>query len=101
MKSWKGYERRVAALLGGHRVPVSGRGRGDSPDIAHARLSVEVKSSKKLPAWVHNGIRQAETSAKDDQLPVVVLHEDRARYSEALVLLRLKDFVAATDKMEV
>ncbi len=34
-KRWKATERRVAALLGGRRVPVSGRGRGDAPDIAH------------------------------------------------------------------
>jgi hypothetical protein len=101
MKSWKECERRVAALIGGRRVPLSGRGRGDSPDVAHDRLSVEVKSREKLPAWIHNGMRQAEASANDNQLPVVVLHEDRAPYSEALVLLRLKDFVATTDRMEV
>ena len=32
---WKATERRIAALLGGRRVPVSGRGRGDQPDVAH------------------------------------------------------------------
>ncbi len=34
-KRWKATERRITALLGGKRVRVSGRGRGDQPDIAH------------------------------------------------------------------
>ena len=46
MKDWKACERKVAALLGGKRVPVSGRARGHSPDIEHERLSIEVKSRK-------------------------------------------------------
>ncbi len=32
---WKATERRVATVLGGKRVPVSGRGRGDAPDVGH------------------------------------------------------------------
>jgi ribonuclease HI len=99
VKDWKACERRIAEKLGGMRVPVSGRGRGDTPDVEHSTLSVEVKSRKKLPSWIHNAMRQAEASSKgDNRLPVVVLHEDRARYSEALVVLRLKDFVAAPDE---
>ena len=46
MKDWKACERKVAALLGGTRIPVSGRGCGHSPDIEHERLSIEVKSRK-------------------------------------------------------
>jgi len=42
-KRWKATERRIAALLGGRRVPVSGRGRGNAPDIAHPWLALEVK----------------------------------------------------------
>ncbi len=33
MRNWKACERRVAELLGGERVPVSGRDRGYSPDL--------------------------------------------------------------------
>jgi hypothetical protein len=50
MKSWKVCERRIAVELGGCRVPVSGRARGDNPDIEHPTLSIEVKSRKRLPA---------------------------------------------------
>lgn len=49
VKSWKSAERRIAAILGGERVPVSGRGREDSPDIEHPILSVEVKSRASIP----------------------------------------------------
>jgi hypothetical protein len=93
VKSWKTAERRIADLLGGKRIPVSGRGRGDNPDVAHPTLAIECKSRKKLPGWIHDAMLQAEASKGDDQLPVVVLHQDRARYNEALVLLRLKDFL--------
>ncbi len=92
MKDWKACERRIAELLGGQRIPVTGRQRGDAPDIEHPTLSIECKSRKKLPAWIENAMRQAETSAKDGRLPVVVLHQDRAPYAESLVVLRLDDF---------
>ena len=89
MKDWKACERRIAALLGGERVPVSGRGRGYSPDIRHEHLSIEVKNRKKLPAWVEDAMKQAEPCAQDEQLPLVVLHQDSQRYQEALVVMRL------------
>ena len=92
MKDWKQAERRIAELLGGKRVPVSGRTRGDCPDVENPTLSIECKSRKKLPAWIEDAMKQAEASAKDGRLPVVVLHQDRAPYAESLVLLRLDDF---------
>ena len=92
MKDWKACERNVAALLGGRRIPVSGRGRGDNPDIHHELFSIEVKSRKTIPAWLEDAMRQAEASVKDGRLPVVVLHQDRTPYAESLVVLRLEDF---------
>ncbi len=74
MKDWKACERRIATLLGGHRVPVSGRARGYAPDVEHARLSIEVKSRKWLPVWLEDALCQAEESAKEGQVPVAVLH---------------------------
>jgi hypothetical protein len=50
MKDWKTCERRVAEVLGGKRVPVSGRVRGYCPDVEHPTLSIECKNRKKLPA---------------------------------------------------
>ena len=98
MKDWKSCERKVATLLGGRRIPVSGRGRGDAPDVEHKCLSVEVKSRKTIPAWLEDARCQAQASAKDGQLPVVVLHQDGCRYVDSLVVLRLEDFVSYLEK---
>ncbi len=48
-KNWKRFERRVAAIVDGERVPVSGRQRGYAPDIEHNWLSIECKYRKSLP----------------------------------------------------
>ena len=92
MRDWKQAERRIAAILGGRRIPVSGRGRGDNPDIEHPTLSVEVKARASFPAWLEDALRQAELSATDKKTPAVVLHRDRRRYADALVVLRLSEF---------
>ncbi len=92
-KRWKATERAVARLLGGARVPVSGRQRGDAPDVAHAWLSVEVKDREALPAWLVDALAQAEASAAPLQLPIAVLHQAGQRHDRALVVLRLGAFL--------
>ncbi len=72
---------------------MSGRGRGDQPDIAHPWLSLEVKDRATLPAWLLDALAQAEASAQPAQLPVVVLHRAGDRHHSALVVLRLVSFV--------
>ena len=98
MKDWKACERKVAALLGGTRIPVSRRGRGHSPDIHHERLSIEVKSRRKLPTWLEDAMRQAEACARDGQLPLIVLHQDGQRYQDALIVMRLKDLFTSGEE---
>ncbi len=92
MKDWKACERRIAELLGGRRVPVSGRTRGDCPDVEHPALSIEVKSRKTLPAWLLDALEQAQAASEDGRLPVAILHQDRKPYRDALVVVRLEDF---------
>lgn len=92
MATWKQAEREIANRLGGERVPVTGRQRGSAPDIEHEWLSLEVKHRKKLPGWMLDAIAQAETSKRDEQLPMVVLHQNGQRYDDSVVMLRLKDF---------
>jgi hypothetical protein len=98
VKDWKACERRIAELLGGQRVPVSGRTRGDAPDVAHDRFSIEVKSRKTLPAWLLDALAQARAATKDGRAPVTVLHQDRQQYRDALVVMRLADFVRMLEK---
>jgi len=85
--AWKRTERRVAAELGGVRVPVTGRARGDAPDIAHERLSLEVKHRASLPAWLTGALEQARASGRDGRIPVAVLHASGARYGDALCVV--------------
>ncbi len=98
MKNWKACERKVAELLGGVRVPVSGRQRGATPDIEHPALSIEVKSRKTLPAWLLDALEQAQAATEDGRLPVAVLHQDRKPYRDALVVCRLGEFADFTAK---
>src|SRR4051794_26094792 len=91
---WKRTERQIAGRLGGRRVPVTGRGRGDAPDVAHPALAVEVKHRRALPGWLRTALAQAAASARPGQVPIVVLHTAGVRHADDLVLLRLADFVA-------
>jgi hypothetical protein len=108
VKDWKQAERRIAAILGGERVPVSGRGRGCAPDIEHPALSVEVKTRAKLPAWIEDAMRQAEAASEVDarhfdlphRTPITVLHNDRKPYRDALVLIRLSEFSDLVQSLE-
>jgi Holliday junction resolvase len=90
-KCWKRAERRIAELLGGRRIPVSGRQRGDCPDVEHPTLSIECKSRKSLPNWIEDALVQAEASSRGGQVPVVVLHQHGQRYRDALAVMRLED----------
>lgn len=91
-KLWKQTERAVASRLGGRRVPITGRQRGDAPDVAHPWLAIEVKCRQSFPAWLHEALAQARAAARPGQVPVAVLHEAGARHAEDIVCLRLADF---------
>jgi hypothetical protein len=91
-RAWKRNERAIAARLGGTRVPVTGRQRGDAPDIAHPVYSVEVKARKSLPTWLHTAMMQAIAAQRGGQMPVVILHQTGTRHAEDLVVVRLGDF---------
>jgi hypothetical protein len=91
VKDWKQTERRIASILGGVRVPVTGRQRGATPDVEHPVLSIEVKSRKSLPGWLLDAMEQAQAASEDSRLPVAVLHQDRQQYADSLCVLRLED----------
>ena len=95
--TWKATERAVALRLGGRRVPVTGRGRGDAPDVAHDTLSIEVKHRAALPAWLLGALAQAQAASRDGKVPVAVLHERGRPYDDALCVLRLADLARLLD----
>jgi hypothetical protein len=96
--TWKRTERDIAARLGGKRVPVTGRARGDAPDIAHETLSLEVKHRASLPAWLHDAMAQAVAAAAPGQVPVAILHEHGTRHDGDLCVVRLVDLVAIVEQ---
>jgi hypothetical protein len=93
-RRWKQAERELALVVGGCRVPVSGRARGDVPDIEHRWLSIEAKSWSAMPERVLDALRQAEAAnVTGRKLPVALIHGNGERYERALVVLRLGDFM--------
>lgn len=92
-KLWKSTERKIAELIGGTRVPVTGRQRGDAPDIRHRWLSPEVKSYAVRPPSIHDALAQARASARNGQLPIAIFHRRGDAYRDAVVLLSLGDFL--------
>jgi hypothetical protein len=97
-KSWKHAELVLARVLGGERVPVSGRARGWAPDIAHDVLALEVKTRRNMPQLLRVGMDQAvkaagwyERRGQGSRLPVLVIHQDGTLFDNALVVVRLKD----------
>ena len=90
--TWKKCERAVAARIGGERISNHALGL-QTPDCESDWLSVEVKHRKALPGWLLDALDQAETNASAGTLAVAVLHQAGQRYDDALVVLRLSDFV--------
>ena len=61
-EAWKRWERIVAEDFGGRRVPVSGRARGDAPDVEHPLYSLEVKAGRNALSAAK--IREAQDQAR-------------------------------------
>ena len=94
--TWKRHEREWADMLGGKRVPVSGRQRGDQPDIQHPRFSVEVMAGLVLSTRVLTAMEQAIAAMKDGQTPIVCISNRKKggqNTSAKYVLMRAEDFV--------
>jgi len=102
--TWKASERKMAAALGGVRVPVTGRMRGSAPDIAHETYAIEHKYGRVMSARMVEAVEQAEASAADSakqgkfKTPLVTIENVRAgrRDNGLFVLMRLSDFLEIT-----
>jgi len=99
-RAWKRTERMIARRLKGERIPITGRARGSAPDVALPWACVEVKHRKTIPRWLLEAVDQAQASAQDDQLPVVVLHGSGMPHDRDLVVMRLGDFTAWHGELE-
>ena len=91
-KAWKRAERRIAEYIGGERVPITGRQRGDAPDIKHPFMCVEVKYRASLPKSLHDAMDQAEAAVVGRQMPCVILIEKGQQVKDAFLVMRLEQW---------
>tara|TARA_R100000687_G_C6395173_1_gene139209 strand:- start:117 stop:455 length:339 start_codon:yes stop_codon:yes gene_type:complete len=85
--AWKNFERRVAKVTGGERIPINGR---QQLDIKHPYLGIECKHRKSLPNWLFTDAwgQAVEGSKGKDLLPTVVVGERGT--SQAFAIVRLE-----------
>ena len=93
MSNWKNFERRVAAKVGGRRIPITGRA---GVDIDHPTLDIECKYRKSLPAWLFKDAwRQANEGTG---IPLIAVGEfDK---SQIYCILSLDDFISIFNQGE-
>ena len=84
-------------MFGTTRIPAAGWGQGkqlEAPDFETETLSVQVKKGYKPPAyltdWIEGIVKQA---GERSRLGVVIWGGKRARDDDALVFMRLADFL--------
>lgn len=103
---WKQIEREIAEILGGVRVPVTGRGRGSAPDVEHPLWAIEVKAGRVVSPRLRLGMRQAAAAAVGtSKTPLLVIVQSLRKGegesngkagavpSERYVMMRLSDWV--------
>ena len=91
--TWKAFERRIAADLGGKRIPVTGVDR-DGADVETPHFNIQAKLRRALPTWLWtwlNGIRSTTPAGK---FGVLVLKLPGQKDTDGLVVMTYGDFVA-------
>ena len=91
-KSWKAYERRIAAFVSGKRRGADYGGRtGGKDDIIHPLLSIECKLYSRVTyGLLLAAVDQAEANAEEGKIPVAVIKRKRDRDLDSLVVLKLR-----------
>lgn len=99
-ETWKNAERRVAADLGGRRIPVTGVDR-DGADVITPMFYVQVKLRKALPAWLWAWLSGIRTDAHESgKVGVLILKKPRQADVDGLVVMSYGDFVDLHGKIE-
>lgn len=84
-KNWKRFERRVAEISGGKRIPINGR---KELDIKHPHLGIECKYRKNLPKWLFKEAwGQAVSGSNPKQIPVVCVGQYHSHRTFAILEL--------------
>jgi hypothetical protein len=91
-KSWKAFERRMARDVGTERIPVTGERAG--ADCTNRLFCFQFKLRRVFPdylwTWLDGIVGRAATSGK---VGVLVIKKPHQRDSDALVVVRWRDWV--------
>jgi hypothetical protein len=96
--TWKAGERRVAAVFGTERTPLSGgNSKHTRSDTLHDKLFIEIKMRARQAVWTL--FRETEVLArKEDKIPVLALQEKHK--PGFLLVMRPEDIRAVVAEME-
>lgn len=88
-KAWKAAERRVAAIFGSRRTPLSGGNSAHTrSDSLHDKLFIETKQRKTHTVWsLFDSVRHL--AKRERKLPVIAL--DRTRSPGCLIVIHSDD----------
>lgn len=91
MKNWKRGEKKITEWysdLGPEATRTSRYFRGEAvEDVEWGKFSIEIKTRKKIPQYIHDWMAQAEANARD-KIGVVHWHQDHQRLDNDLIIMR-------------
>lgn len=96
-RSWKAFERRIARKVGGRRIPVTGE--RDGVDVDAGPFVYQLKLRQRMPGYLREWLRGISGQADDQSIEtgsatgVVVWKEPGKRDDDAVVVVRLKDWI--------
>jgi hypothetical protein len=97
--TWKRRERDVAKAIGGQRVPVTGLDRHGA-DVQHPLFAVQVKHGRRRPQHLRDWLDGICGTARAEQVGIVIWSDNNERLDDAVVLMKMRDFVALHGKPE-
>jgi len=95
-KSWKAFERRIAAVVGGKRRGAYTRGsQGGLTDVLSEHWAVECKLlGRSSHSAILDACRQSEVNAEPGQTPVAFVKRKGDRDRDTIVAMRLETWRA-------
>ena len=92
--TWKAWERRLAVMFNGERIPVSGRQTDKhGADVITPIFHIQAKRGYKQPGYLRDWVDGIAFKAREDnKLGVVIWQEKGKADADALVVMNLRDF---------
>ena len=90
-RSWKAFERRIAARVGGRRLACTGE--KDGVDVDAGPFVYQAKLRRGLPSYLRTWVDGiVETAKRKGATGVVIWKAPREKDDDAIVILRLADW---------